>query len=173
MRIRPGFRKNETGFTMVEVMVVIGIIAILATAAIPGFSLWLPDYRLKGAVQDLYSNMQLAKMEAIKTNGTRSVVFTPGSGQYTKADGTQVILSDYGSGTVFGDGDATQGVGGENFDDYVTYSTPDNEVSFNSRGMCDNSGYVYLTNEKGTAYAVGSLTSGVVILRKWNGSAWE
>ena len=172
MGIRPRTGIGETGFTMTEVMIVIAIIAILAMTAIPGFSIWLPDYRLKNAVQDLYSNMQLAKMEAVRTNGNRSIVFDPGNGTYTKADGTLVTLSDYGSGTTYGDGNAAQGVEGEGFGDFVTYSTPDNEVSFNARGMGNNSGYVYLTNSKETSYAVGSLTSGVIVLRRWNGS-WQ
>jgi prepilin-type N-terminal cleavage/methylation domain-containing protein len=176
MMHQPQIRRYETGFTLIEVMVVIGIIAILAGAAIPGFSAWLPRYRLKSAVQDLYSNMQLAKMNAVRTGQNSIITFNPGSGTYTKADGTLVTLSDYGSGIEYGRGNATQGVGGEPFGDFVTYVTPDNVASFNSRGMGNNvgNGYVYFTvRDKDLAYAVGSLSSGVVFLRRWNGSDWQ
>ena len=168
-------KKAEKGFTLLEVIVVVCILGVLASIAIPAFSSWLPDYRLKSAVQDLYSNMQLTKMEAVKANNDRSIVFNPGSDQYTKFDGTVVRLSDYGSSVSYGNGNAGQGVGGENFGNFVTYSTPDDEASFNSRGLGNNSaaGYAYITNVKGTAYAVGSLPSGVVQLKKWNGSAWD
>ncbi len=169
MRSGPREKRAETGFTMIEVMIVIGIMAILAGIAIPGFSAWIPDYRLKSAVQDLYSNMQLAKMEAVKANNNRSISF--GAGSYTKADGTTVILSEYGSGTQYGQGNASQTVDGEEFGNFITYSG--DTVTFNSRGMGNNSGYVYLTNTKNTAYAVGSLTSGVILLRKWDGTNWE
>jgi prepilin-type N-terminal cleavage/methylation domain-containing protein len=167
-------RMDEKGFTIIEMMVVIGIIAILAMAAIPAFSLWIPDHRLKMAVQDLYSNMQLAKMEAIRTKGNRSLVFNPGADTYTKADGTAVDLNSYGSGIEFGNGNATNTAPGDvaSFGDFVTYATPENEASFNSRGMGNNSGFVYLTNSKNKAYAVGSLTSGVIVLRKWK-NGWE
>jgi prepilin-type N-terminal cleavage/methylation domain-containing protein len=171
MRSGPPTRTDETGFTIIEIIVVIAIIAILAGVALPGFSAWIPDYRLKSAVQDLYSNMQLAKMEAVRTNNVRSIVFDPDAGTYTKADGTTVTLSDYGSGIKYGQGNATETVDGEELGMFITYY--DVTVTFNSRGLGDNSGYVYLTNSKDTAYAVGSLTSGVILLKKWKGSDWE
>jgi prepilin-type N-terminal cleavage/methylation domain-containing protein len=162
MRIRPGIRKDETGFTMTEVMVVIGIIAILATAAIPSFSIWLPDYRLKRAVQDLYSNMQLAKMEAVKSNSSSTITFSTEDETYTKPDNTTVSFADYGSGIGYERPDS----GSE-----ITYADGES-VTFQTRGLAEQ-GEVYISNDKGTFYYVGTSIAGVVILRKWNGSAWE
>ena len=85
----------------------------------------------------------------------------------------------YSESVWYGNGNATKDVDGGSYGgDAVTYSVPDDEVVFNSRGMTNNtgnsgSGFVYLTNKKGTAYAVGSRMSGVIMLRKWNGTAWE
>ena len=59
-------RKQEFGFTTTELLVVIAIFAILASIAIPGYSRWLPSYRLRSAARDLYSNFQLMKMEAVR-----------------------------------------------------------------------------------------------------------
>lgn len=168
-------RRNEKGFSLLEITIACAILGILTAVVIPYFSTWLPDYRLKGAVQDIYSNLQLTKMEAIRINANRSIIFNTGAGTYTKADGTTVTLSEYGSGVDYGRGNAGMGVDGEDFDNFVTYAAPDDEASFNSRGMGNNSGsgYVYLTNTKESAYAVGNLTSGVIVLKKWNGSDWE
>mgnify|MGYP001828181416 CR=1 FL=1 len=37
--------RNESGFTLFELMVVLGIMAILASVAVPGFLGWLPSHR--------------------------------------------------------------------------------------------------------------------------------
>lgn len=70
------------GFTLIELLVIIAILSILMGIAIPGFSIWLPNYRLRNAVRDLYSNFQMAKMRAIKENRNCAVTFNqPLSGQ--------------------------------------------------------------------------------------------
>jgi len=54
-------------------------------------------------------------------------------------------------------------------------SFPGDRVVFNSRGMTTGTlgGYAYLKNDRNACYAVGTWSSGIVVLRKWNGSAWE
>ena len=171
---------NNNGFSLIETMVVIVIIAILSAIGIPTYIKWLPNYRLKGAAQDIYSDLQLAKMEAVKSNEPKSVKFFVSDKKYKKADGSFVSLDEaYSEDVWFGNGNATEDVDGGSYGgDPVTYSGPDYEVVFNSRGMTDNtgnggSGFVYLTNKKGTAYAVGSRSSGVILIRKWDGTAWK
>ena len=68
-------RKAESGLTLIEIFVVLVLMAILAAAAIPAFSVWLPNYRLKNAARDLYSNLQLAKMGAVSKNRDWAVIF--------------------------------------------------------------------------------------------------
>ena len=85
-----------------------------------------------------------------------------------------VSLSEYGSGLRYGPGGATRKVGkNEPISSSVSY--PGNRVVFNSRALTPGAlgGYVYLQNDQGACYAVGTWSSGVIVLRKWNGSAWE
>ena len=58
--------KRDQGFTMLELLITIVILCVLLGLSIPGFSSWLPKYRLRGATRDIYSNLQLAKMTAVK-----------------------------------------------------------------------------------------------------------
>ena len=66
---------RESGFSLIELMVAIGVLSILAGIATPGFINWLPDYRLKSAARDLYSNFQLARITAIKSGTHCTITF--------------------------------------------------------------------------------------------------
>ncbi len=179
--------KND-GFSLIELLVVLIVLGIMASIAIPGFSTWLPGYRLKSASRDLYSNMQLAKMGAIKANADWAIFFDTGSGSYkiysndggdgdwTDGDETverEVDLADYKAGVAYGHGNAANGYPAGAFPgDDVSYTN--NVAVFNPRGTCDEEGYVYLENSKNTTtYGVGTSTIGVIRLRKWVGAAWE
>jgi Tfp pilus assembly protein FimT len=177
------------GFTKIELLVVVSTLALLTGLATPGFMNWLPKYRLKGAVRDLYSNLQLAKSGAIRDRGEWAIKFDAGGNSYQVVSGgpdgiytttgdnvvlKTVSLPAYGSGLSFGAGNARRKVGrNEPIGDCVSY--PGDRVVFNSRGMTTGTlgGYAYLQNDRNACYAVGTWSSGIVVLRKWNGSAWE
>ena len=154
--------KKNSGFTLIELLVVIVVVGIFVAIGVPNFMSWLPKYRLKSAVRDLYSNMQLAKMTAVKSNQNCTVTYSTDPDQYVLSGALNktVVLEDYGSGVNF------NGPGNETF--AVT------TITFNSRGT-SNSGYAYLSNSGNTAYyKVGPLSSGVIKLQKWvGGSSWE
>jgi hypothetical protein len=127
--------------------------------------------------------MQLAKVMAIKNNKSCRLIFTTtGNGSYIiqKPDGiTERTISflDYNSnGNIgYGGGNATKNAtksGGPIPADGVSYGS--NVATFNSRGM-GSSGYVYLANNMGNAYAIGSWPSGIIVLKKWHAStnSWE
>jgi prepilin-type N-terminal cleavage/methylation domain-containing protein len=74
--------RNNSGMTIFELMVVIGILAILAGIAIPGFIGWLPSYRLSSAADDVQSTLQNAKLRAIRENAIVRVNFDFGNDTY-------------------------------------------------------------------------------------------
>src|SRR5512135_3155175 len=74
--------KREQGFTLLELMVTMVILCILLGLAIPGFSRWVPNYRLRGAARDIYSNFQLAKMTAVKDRARCGVLFDVANASY-------------------------------------------------------------------------------------------
>jgi prepilin-type N-terminal cleavage/methylation domain-containing protein len=180
---------KKDGFTLMEMMVVVAIIGILAATAIPTFSRWLPAWKLKSAASDLYSDLQLAKMGAIKERTEWAVVFIPGNktyqlvsggpdGDYSQGGdnipGKAVNLADNGYGIGYGHGNASSPVA-SSFNNEITFENPDDVVVFNKRGMITspNGGYVYIANERNETYAVGTLGSGVILLRRWHNSTWE
>ncbi len=162
MRVHILTRKRQSGFTLIELIVTVVILSILAGFAIPGFSRWLPGYRLKSAARDVFSNLQLAKLEAIKQNQDCNVTFDTGNKEYTISLLSRTVkFADYKSGVTY------QAPGAE-----TTAAT----ITFNSRGLSPiNKGYVYLSNAKNSAYYRVGLPSvaGVVKLEKWQGGTWQ
>ena len=69
---------RESGFTLVELIITIAMVAVITAFALPNFLDWLPNYRLRSAAHDLFSNFQKAKLEAIKRNINTTVCFSSG-----------------------------------------------------------------------------------------------
>ena len=66
-------RAPNSGFTMVELMVVLAVLAVLATLAAPSFNQMIEGERIKGAANDLYAGLSLARSEAIKKNASMNL----------------------------------------------------------------------------------------------------
>ena len=89
------------GFTVIEVIIVVVILAILTAIAIPNFISWLPNFRLKGAARDLYSTMQKVRLEAVKRNTDIGISFTTVTFP-TEGGGYQVFVDDGAGGGIAG-----------------------------------------------------------------------
>jgi prepilin-type N-terminal cleavage/methylation domain-containing protein len=186
-------KHNSAGFTLIELLVVIAMIAALALIAIPTFSAWMPEYRLKQAARELYSNLHRAKMGAVRANESWGVWFDTGAspGRYLiyslgpnrswdNSGGDDVYqnitirLSDY-KGVNYGRALTIPNCPGDLGPGTISYQIPNNVVVFTNRGTVGNApGFVYLSNGKGTCYAVGTPSpAGVVVLRRWNGTSWQ
>ncbi len=58
--------RKDSGFTILELMVVIAILAIMAGIAIPNMIPWPAKHRMSGAAREIYSAMQYARLRAVK-----------------------------------------------------------------------------------------------------------
>ena len=68
---------DHRGFNAIELVVVVGIIVVLAGAAVPLMSGYSPTYNAKKATREIVSQMQLARIHAIKNRVNTVVVFYP------------------------------------------------------------------------------------------------
>lgn len=79
MSAGPRKAMRTRGFTLVELMVVVAIVAVLATVAVPGFRDLLLNQRLAAAAHGFNSALSLARMEAIQRSQSVRVLALSGS----------------------------------------------------------------------------------------------
>ena len=70
-------RNRRNGFTLVELIITVAVIAILGLVVTPGLFAYLPVYRVDRAVQVIASELNLARMRAIAKNRVHHVAFDP------------------------------------------------------------------------------------------------
>lgn len=68
-------RPFESGFTLVELLVVVVVLGVLASLGASGFQSLIQSQRAKNASFELFSSLSLARSEAIKRN--KPVTLTP------------------------------------------------------------------------------------------------
>lgn len=69
LRSSPSLRRTAGGFTLVELLMVLAVIGVLSTFAVPAFNVLVGSSKLTAASNALLSSMHLARSEAIKRNG--------------------------------------------------------------------------------------------------------
>lgn len=124
--------KTNRGFTLIEIMVVIGLIAILATIAVPNIVGWRAKQRFAAAASDVHEAIRVARSSAIKDNTTVTI-------QFQLPNRFIVFADDDGDGTQDA-GERTILTGGFQNDITLTTSFTGHRLSFNGRGLTTASG---------------------------------
>ncbi len=148
--------KKTHGFTLMEMMMIVAIISI--SAAVSGFTFgrMLPDMRVKAAANEIKSDLNLARLKAVRENNDVSIDFSRDDGYeiyVTNPDDSTTLLKTvtYPDGVLA----TAMAFGG------------DAVVSFDGRGLPKETGHVYLVNDKGTFSGVDlSLFGKITILHK-------
>jgi Tfp pilus assembly protein FimT len=157
--------KKESGFTVLEVIVVIFLIALISVLAAPSATTLLKSYRLKSAVNEMASVLQLARVTAIAQNANCVITFDATNQAYSvfsdNGDGGGTINDGIQSGTE----PAIKTVNVRNsYYGQATFSAPSfgNSLYFNSQGSCSQSGSIPLQNNIGDSYQVVLTTGGSI-----------
>ena len=88
--------RRDDGFTLIELMIAIALVAILLATAVPALDDFTNDARQTGAINDFISSIHLARNTAITTNSRVTMC--------ASASGTNCELTSWDSGwIVFGD----------------------------------------------------------------------
>ena len=132
------------GFSLAEVLVAIGIFAILAAIAIPQFVAFRPRNRPNGATRQIYSQLMWARSKAVTENGSYVVTFPT----------NQTML-------ITGSTTRTVNIQSEYTD--VTLTSTASTITFSSRGTSDVAPTITLTNSGGTKAVALKITGSATI----------
>jgi prepilin-type N-terminal cleavage/methylation domain-containing protein len=166
-------RLGNKGITLLEMMIVVAIIGIAATIAVPAYINMLPHLRLKGAARDVASTLNLGRMKAISQNTSVDITFNDDdhADSYYLDTAHKSTDQDW-SGKIdifFPD----------NLGKYVSApSFTGKKVTYDSYGRATNLGgfmAVYLRNKPNPSeeyrVKVNSTTGGITV-EHWSGGQW-
>lgn len=199
----PSTCNSPPGFTLVEVLITLVIIAIVAGLSAPAILSMAPNMTLKSTAQDLYSTLQKAKVSAIKENRDITVRFnSPGffyidednNAAYTAGEHRILLDEDFNQNNALDAGEDVNGNGrldtkygiqlwrnppggncGAAASDWNAAAFVQKDaITFSSRGTSQNDASIYIENKnQDICYAVTTLVAGAVRTRKFNGAIWE
>ena len=159
------FCNKQSGFTLIELIVIIAILGVFAGIAVPNFLSYMPKYRLNGAARQIMGDLMAARMQAVKENRKVGVGWVdetnygifritpvdPGADIWTIIKPVN-IDSNY-PGVTLGHATVSGGFIGGEF----------NGISFSSRGTRDTGGSIGLINSTGSKRVTVSITGRVKI----------
>ncbi len=160
------FSKREGGFTLVELVVTIAILAILVAIALPQFSAMMRNAELRGAARVLTSTLQRARSEAITRKIDVGVEFTTTPNATTLGGSYRMYLDADNNGSC----DAGETVLEQrNVPATVAlYSSifATGSARYDSRGLANGAGSIRLANLTPMYYKITVSTTGNVRIQK-------
>lgn len=140
---------SARGFTLIELMIIVTVIAVLLAIAVPSFSDSILSGKLSSYANDFVASTHLARSEAIKRNGRVSMCVS--------ANGTSCATGNWSQGwVVFHDANASNTI--DSGEAVIEYRS----ALFSGFSMTSTAGAILLFDPTG----VGSTWTTVTVCRK-------
>ena len=137
-------RKHSPGFTVIELIVVLAVVAICLAIAMPDIATFSSGYKLKAVAREVASDLQLARLLAVKENKNFRVIFGSNSYQVIRLSDEFVAKSRSFS------------------PEYPDISLTNAAITFDPRGL-SNGSTVTVANTRGTKNVSVGATGRVAI----------
>ncbi len=194
-------RKNDQGFSLLEVVAAVGIIMLTLGFILPSVNRGIQEYRLISSAEEVASQIQSARYRALRNNAMCTFLAMPGTGQFGidgDADhdiesGTTDVVASLSSGVSFANLTSppagtlpnvivlsTGSLTGIAFTPRGTLTTVNSSgvpeyTSTGTTGFAQAGFVVYLSNPNGSEFAAVTV-SPVGRVRTWtssDGTAWH
>ncbi len=159
--------KEEGGFTLVELMVVVAITVLLLSWGLPSYSSWKKKHDIESQMVQLYGDLQFVRMSAYGSKAVSGVYWGGGS-SLTSYE----IRSDANSNSIIDDS-VDKKVGATVTPKYaITPSVDQQSVSFDCRGFLSpaNPLTFYVAGSSGAAIDCVEVSGTRITLGKMNGT---
>jgi type IV fimbrial biogenesis protein FimT len=125
------FLTDRRGFSLGEILVAVGVFAILSAIAVPQFIAFRPQNRLNGAARQVFSELMWARSKAVNDNSSYVITFPTNQTMLITGSTTKIVNIQ----TEYSD---------------VTLASSASTITFSSRGTADVAPTITLTNSGGT-----------------------
>lgn len=85
--------KQKSGFTVIEMMVIVAILAILSAISVPNLISWRTNHQLNSQVREMQAVLQELRLQAIKANSPATITFNSRSYTITKINRSNPALN--------------------------------------------------------------------------------
>ena len=176
---------KSSGFTLIELMIVIAIIIAVTVIAVPNLIEYFGSAKLKSAATELLSTIQMARLKAVRERANVVVSFDPDNNNQLGNSYTVFVDDGAGGGTAdnwIQDGSELTvrsitmepeiNIYGVTFPGSGSLSM---KVRFNSRGLPSGTGHIYFKINGKNKYMgiILSITGRPRIVTSTNGSNWS
>lgn len=160
--------QNRKGFTLTELTVTLSILGIMTAISVPSYISYLPKHRLQTSIRQIYDDLNLAKIRAVKDNRNAGIQFYPATKTYT-------VFFDVDGVTGYLNGTDVPIKSNVSLEKDVNM-TAANTCGFNNRGLrtTAQTQIVRLTNPTGVIMRIDVNTAGgiSILMSKDGGGTW-
>lgn len=146
------------GFSLVELMVTVAVLAILATIGLPAFQGFIERHRMQSAVEAVYAQVQFLKSEAIKSSQNVNIRVVTGSDWcIAGSDEGETACDCNADDCAYGSQNLKRSIKSSGFSS-ITLAAPDNILIDGVRG-----GLQGLTSEQTLTLSANGLSASIKI----------
>ena len=184
--------RNAKGFSLLELMIVLGIVMVVSAISVPSLIKANRGYQLQSSAREIAQVLQAAKFKAIGSNASKTITFDTGSNSFVSSAGVATTLP---ANVKFEALPATMtapamiqtasgnSLTGQKNDAKLAISLATGatanqfKVSFSSRGIPEIEpgivNWLYLSNQDGERVAVILSSAGSVEVKQVRNGVWQ
>lgn len=155
---------NNKGFTLVELMVVLGIFFLLLSWGVPAYSTWKKKHDVEADIARLFSDLQFARMTAYSRKTVTGVWWGNGNAGFKSY---RVRVDSNKSDSVNDDGGTDSQLVTRATKFTVTPNDTLNSVGFDGRGFSKNSLKFRIDTNTGAALDCVTVSDTRIIAGRW------